>query len=91
LGKRRKADVELAGPLQDLEEQESGALVPLLAVDLVEGIEPFPRLGRIDIRQLMLELVEVHGSSVLRMGRRERSSSRNQIDLSSRVADRLSR
>ena len=49
LGQRRKTDAQLASPLENLEQQEARALIPLLAVDLVEGIEPFPGLGRVDI------------------------------------------
>ncbi len=60
LGQRRQADVQLAGTLEQLVEQEAGALVAFLAVDLVQRIQPLLRLGRVDVGQLVLELVEVH-------------------------------
>jgi len=63
LGQRRQADMKLASPLEDLVKQEAGALVPLLAVDLVQRVQPLLGFGRIDIGQLVLELVDVHGSA----------------------------
>ncbi len=54
--------MQLPSALQQLVQQEAGALVPSLAVDLVEGIQPLLRLGGVDVGQLVLELVEVHRS-----------------------------
>jgi hypothetical protein len=51
--------VELARPLQDLVEDEARPLVAFLSVDLVEGVQPLLRLGRVYVGQLVLELVEV--------------------------------
>ena len=61
---RRQPDMELACPLEQLEHQEPGAVLALVSHDLVEGIEPFLGLARVDVGQLMLELVEVHRGSV---------------------------
>ena len=62
LGQRRQADVELARALEQLVDEEAGAALALLLDDLVEGGEPFLGLGRVDVGQLVLEFVEVHGS-----------------------------
>ncbi len=63
LHQRRQADLELSGSLQELEDDEAGALEASLLDDGVEGVDPLLRLGGVDVRQLLLELVEdlVHG------------------------------
>jgi hypothetical protein len=65
LGQGRQADVKLASPLEDLVEQVASALVAFLAVNLVEGVQPLLRFCWIDVRQLVLELVDVHSSVLL--------------------------
>ena len=60
LRERRKPDVALAGPLQELVHDEAGAIGALLVDDVVERRDPVPGLVRIDVRQLVLELVRVH-------------------------------
>ena len=60
LGQGRQADVQLAGPLEQLEHEEPGTALPFLADDLVERLQPFGRLALVDVRELMLEFVEVH-------------------------------
>ena len=60
LCQRGQTDVQLAGSLQQLVQDESGPLVALLGVDLIERVEPLLSLGRIRVRQLMFELIEVH-------------------------------
>jgi hypothetical protein len=52
--------MELARPLEQLEHEEAGAVLPFLADDLVERLEPLGGLPLIDVRELVLELVEVH-------------------------------
>ena len=54
--------MQLPGALEQLVQEEAGALVAFLAVDLVERIQPLLGLGRVDVGQLLLELVEVHRS-----------------------------
>ena len=61
LGERRQADLELAGALQQLVDDKPGSGLPGLLDDLVERFEPFLGFVRVDVRQLVLELVEVHG------------------------------
>ena len=61
LGERRQPDLELAGTLQQLVDEEPGTGLAGLADDLVERFEPFLCFVRVDVRQLVLELVEVHG------------------------------
>ncbi len=61
LGQRRQADLELASPLEQLVDQESGAALTLLGDHLVERREPVVGLRGIDVGELMLEFVEVHG------------------------------
>ena len=61
LRQRRQPDVELAGPLQELVHDEAGAIGALLVHQVVERGDPVVGLARIDIRQLVLELVRVHG------------------------------
>jgi hypothetical protein len=39
-------------------------------VDLVEGVQPLLGLGRVYVRKVVLELVEIHGSGVS-LGRRQ--------------------
>jgi hypothetical protein len=61
LGQRRQADLELARPLEQLVEEEPGARLAGLFDERIERLEPVGGLLRIDVRQLVLELVEVHG------------------------------
>jgi hypothetical protein len=49
--------MQLAGALQELVEEEPGTALPGLLHELVERLQPVARLGRIDIRELVLELV----------------------------------
>ncbi len=49
LGQRRQAHVKLSRTLENLVEHEPGALVPLLAVDLIKRVEPLLGLGGIDV------------------------------------------
>ena len=55
--------MELAGPLEQLEQDETSPFVSLLTVDLVQCVEPLLGFGGIDVGQLLLELVEIHGST----------------------------
>ncbi len=64
LGQRRQPDLELSGSLEELVDEEPGASLALLLHDLVEGLHPFVRLGRIDVGQLVLELVEIHAGTL---------------------------
>ena len=64
MGERRHADVALAGPLQQLEHQEPGAVLALLVQDLVQGVEPLLGLDLIEVGQLVLEVVEMHLGSM---------------------------
>ena len=63
----READLQLAGPLQEPEQDESGALRARSLDDVVERVQPLIGLGRIGVGQLLLELVEdvVHGVPIL--------------------------
>jgi hypothetical protein len=58
LDERRESHLELASALQKLEDDESSALRTSLLDDAVEGVKPFARLTRVDVGQLVLELVE---------------------------------
>src|SRR5437868_5094634 len=60
LRQRRQADVELPRALQQLVHQEPGPALALLLDELVERVEPLLGLGRVDVGQLVLELVEIH-------------------------------
>ena len=66
----RQADVELTSAFEQLVQEEAGAFVALLAVNLVQRIQPFLGLGGIDVGQLVLELVVVHVSGPSRGPRR---------------------
>ena len=63
---RRQPDLELARPLQELEQQESRPGLALLLDDVVERADPVDRLLLVDVGQLVLELVEVHLGARLR-------------------------
>ena len=52
--------MELPGTLEQLVHQEAGAVVALFADDLVQGLEPVGGLALVAVRELVLELVEVH-------------------------------
>ena len=52
--------MELPRPLEQLEHEEPGAVLALAVDHLVERVEPFLGLGRVDVGQLVLEFVEVH-------------------------------
>ena len=69
LGQRRQPDLELARPLEELVDDEPGAGLAFLGDDLVERREPVLGLVRVDVGQLVLELVEIHAC-------RQRSPSR---------------
>ena len=58
LGQRRKADLELAGALQEPEQDEAGALRAGRLDQGIERVEPLRGLDRVDVRELLLELVE---------------------------------
>src|SRR5207249_12073697 len=58
LGERREPDVQLAGSLEQLVEDEPGAFGAAGAHESVEGIHPLLRLRRVDVGKLVLELVE---------------------------------
>ena len=60
LGQRRQAHMTLAGPLEELVHDKAGAVGALLVDELVEQFDPVGGLARIDVRQLVLELVRVH-------------------------------
>ena len=60
----RHADLELAGPLEQLEHEEPRAVLARLVQDLVQRLEPLPGLGLVDVGQLLLEVVDVHRGSV---------------------------
>ena len=57
----READLRLAGPLEQLGEQEAGAGLAVRVDDGVEAVEPLLRLDRVDVGQLVDEAVEDHG------------------------------
>jgi hypothetical protein len=58
LGQRRQADLELTGALEQFVDDESGAIGAGVIDDRVERVDPFLGLDRIDVRELLLELVE---------------------------------
>jgi len=58
LGERWDADLELAGALQKLVEDEPGTLRAAGVHEGVQRIHPLLRFGRVDVRKLVLELVE---------------------------------
>ena len=58
LGQGWQPDLQLAGALQELVDDEAGALRASLRHDPVQRVEPLLGLGRVDVRQLLLELVE---------------------------------
>ena len=60
VGEGRQPDLELARPLQELEQQEPRPGLALLVDDVVERADPVDRLLLVDVGQLVLELVEVH-------------------------------
>ena len=60
LGQRRQTDLELARALEQLVDEEARAHLAFLGDDLVERGEPVLGLGRVDVRELVLEFVEVH-------------------------------
>ena len=60
LGERRQPDLELAGSLEELVDEEARARLTGLLDDLIERLHPVLGLVRVDVRQLMLEFVEVH-------------------------------
>src|SRR5450756_990613 len=62
LGQRRQPDVELSGALEELVDEEAGPALAFLLDELIERGEPLGRLVGIDVGELMLELVEVHGA-----------------------------
>ncbi len=49
LGERRHADLELTGPLEQLEHEEPCAVLAGLVQDLVQRLEPLPGLGLVDV------------------------------------------
>ena len=67
LGQGRNADLELAGPLEEAEQDEARPFGPRLLDHRVERVEPFLGLGGVDIRELVFELVEdvVHDVRIL--------------------------
>ena len=54
----RQPDLQLARALEQAEEEEAGAVRAGLLHDRVERVDPLLRLDRVDVRQLLLELVE---------------------------------
>ena len=60
LGQRRQPDLELAGALEQLVDEEPRAALAFLLDDLVERGDPVVGLVRVDVGQLVLELVEIH-------------------------------
>ena len=68
LGQRRQADLQLSRALEQLEEDESRPLRAGGLDQLVERLEPLLRLDRIDVRQLLLELVEDLVNRLLHVG-----------------------
>ena len=50
VGERRQPDLELARPLQQLEQEEPGAGLALLLDDVVERADPVGRLLLVDVR-----------------------------------------
>ncbi len=68
LGQRRQPDLELARPLEQLVDDESGARLAFLGHDLIEGRDPVVGLVGVDVGQLVLELVEIHVVSSVSVG-----------------------
>ena len=68
LGQRGKADLQLAGAFEQLVDQEPRAGLARLLHHLVERLHPVVGLGGIDVRELVLELVEVHAGVGLHAG-----------------------
>ena len=58
LGQARQADLELARALEQLIQDEAGSLLARRLDHVLERVDPLLRLDRIDIGQLLLELVE---------------------------------
>ena len=58
---RGQAHLLLPGPLEQLQQQELGARLPLALEDRVERVDPLGRLLGIDVGQLLGEPVEDHG------------------------------
>jgi hypothetical protein len=58
LGQAREADLELPRALQQLVDEVPGSISAARFDDVVERVQPLLGLGRIDVRQLLLELVE---------------------------------
>ena len=56
----READVGVAGPLQEAEEEVAGTGLAVDGHDVVERVEPLPRLGGVDVRELVADTVEEH-------------------------------
>ena len=53
-----QSHLELASALQQAVEEESGPIGPAGGDHVLEGIDPLLGLDRVDVRQLLLELVE---------------------------------
>ena len=68
--------MQLASPLEQLEHEEPGTVLALVADDLIERFEPLRSLCFIDVGQLMLEFVEIHGAggSLVRAAPAERAA-----------------
>jgi hypothetical protein len=64
LGQRRQPDVELAGPLEELVDEEPRPALALLATSWSNESSHSCGLGRVDVRKLVLEFVEGHGCLV---------------------------
>ena len=60
LGQGRQPDLELAGALEELVDDEAGPGLALVGDHLVERLEPVLGLLGVDVGELMLELVEIH-------------------------------
>jgi hypothetical protein len=58
--RRRVADLELTGPLQQLRYEEAGAVLALGLDDGVERVEPLLCLSGVDVGELMHEPVDDH-------------------------------
>jgi hypothetical protein len=58
LDESRQAELQHARALQHLEQQEVGALAAAVAHHVVQGFDPFARLGRIGVGKLALERAE---------------------------------
>ena len=60
LGQRREPDLQLSGALEQLVDEEASARLAFLLHHLVQRRHPVVGLGRVDIGELVLELVEIH-------------------------------